>query len=142
MRWLARLRAAVPAHRVNYFVHAGNSLAVVASLSDDMVQLRSFMIGATTCGMCYNLLQPTSNADLPQREAEISGFEALGRANFDGGVPYGSDPLAQWRQQGCDYRTHMHADYERAASRQVAALAGTAAEFYDVAVDGEGLVVS
>ena len=58
-------------------------------------------------------------------EAEISGFEALGRANFDGGVPYGSDPLAQWRQQGCDYRTHMHADYERAASRQVAALAKT-----------------
>lgn len=59
MRWLTRLRAAVPAHRVNYFVHAGNSLAVVASLSDDMVQLRSFMIGATTCGMFYNLLQPT-----------------------------------------------------------------------------------
>ena len=57
-RMLARLRAAVPESRVNYFVHAGNSLAVVASCSDEMVQLRSCMIGATTCGIVYNLLQP------------------------------------------------------------------------------------
>lgn len=55
---LARLRAAVPAHRVDMFVHAGNSLAVVASVSEDMVQLRSFMIGATSCSICFNLLQP------------------------------------------------------------------------------------
>ena len=54
---LARLRAAVPTHRINYFVHAGNSLAVVASMSEDMVQLRSFMIGATACSMCFNALQ-------------------------------------------------------------------------------------
>jgi len=55
---LARFRQAVPPHRVSSFVHVGNSLAVCASCSDDMVRLRSFMIGATTCGMCYNLLQP------------------------------------------------------------------------------------
>ena len=57
-RTLARLRAAVPEGRVNLFVHAGNSLAVVASCSDEMVQLRTCMIGATTCGILYNLLQP------------------------------------------------------------------------------------
>ena len=56
---LSRLRSAVPASRINLFVHAGNSLAVCASVSEDMVQLRSFMIGATSCSMVYNLLQPT-----------------------------------------------------------------------------------
>ena len=56
---LTRLRAAVPSHRISWFVHVGNSLAVIASVSDEMVQLRSCMIGATTCGVCYNLLQPT-----------------------------------------------------------------------------------
>jgi len=48
-----RLRA-VPADR---FVHVGNGLAVCASMSDDMIQLRSFMIGATCCNMAFNLLQ-------------------------------------------------------------------------------------
>jgi len=59
MNIIARFRSLVPSHRVNNFVHLGNSLAVVASCSDDMVQLRSFMIGATSCNICFNLLQPT-----------------------------------------------------------------------------------
>jgi hypothetical protein len=58
MSLLARFRAAVPASRINLFVHAGNSLAVCASVSEDMIHLRSFMIGATASGMCFNLLQP------------------------------------------------------------------------------------
>lgn len=56
---LIRFRATVPSGRVNYFVHAGNSMAVCASCSDDMIQLRSFMIGATCCSIAFNLLQPT-----------------------------------------------------------------------------------
>ncbi|EOD22997.1 hypothetical protein EMIHUDRAFT_447764 [Emiliania huxleyi CCMP1516] len=55
---LSRLRAAVPASRVNLFVHAGNSLAVCASMSEDMVSLRGFMIGASSCSMAFNMLQP------------------------------------------------------------------------------------
>ena len=56
-RLLGRLRSAVPASRVNYFVHAGNGLAVLASCSEDMLHLRSFMIGATSCNIAFNLLQ-------------------------------------------------------------------------------------
>ena len=55
---LNRFRQAVPSHRIPYFVHAGNSLAVCASCSDDMVPLRAFMIGATACNIAFNLLQP------------------------------------------------------------------------------------
>ena len=44
--------------RIAYIVHGGNLLAVAAMGSDDMLVLRSFMIGASTCGIFYNLLQP------------------------------------------------------------------------------------
>lgn len=55
---LDRFRQAVPPHRVSWFVHGGNMLAVAAMGSDDMVSLRSFMIGASSCAIVYNLLQP------------------------------------------------------------------------------------
>lgn len=41
-----------------YIVHFGNLLAVCAMLQSDMLYLRSFMIGASICGIAFNLLQP------------------------------------------------------------------------------------
>ena len=48
---------------------------------------------------------------------ERLGEEAAGRKNFEGGVPYSTEPYEEWRKT-MDYRTHMHADYERAAAKQ------------------------
>ena len=39
------------------------------------------------------------------------------RDSFEGGVPYSTEPYEEWRKT-MDYRTHMHADYERAAAKQ------------------------
>jgi hypothetical protein len=44
--------------RISYIVHFGNLLAVAAMGSDDMLSLRTFMIGASASGIMYNLLQP------------------------------------------------------------------------------------
>ena len=41
-----------------YVVHFGNILAVCAMMQQDMLMLRSFMIGASICGIAFNLLQP------------------------------------------------------------------------------------
>eukprot|EP01084_Bolivina_argentea_P297359 512268_1 len=41
-----------------YVVHFGNLLAVCAMMQSEMLYLRSFMIGASVCGIAFNLLQP------------------------------------------------------------------------------------
>lgn len=55
---LSFLRRHVPPEKVSAFIHLGNVCALGAMCSHDMIQLRSFMISATTMGMLYNLLQP------------------------------------------------------------------------------------
>ena len=72
----------------------------------------------------YNLLQPDEvDRTAPHKEylrqlaEKESGEEAAGRKNFEGGVPYSTEPYEEWRKT-MDYRTHMHADYERAAAKQ------------------------
>eukprot|EP01083_Nonionella_stella_P038283 104174_1 len=41
-----------------YVVHFGNILAVCAMMQSEMLYLRCFMIGASICGITFNLLQP------------------------------------------------------------------------------------
>ena len=53
------LRTKITPERVNLFIHAGNLLAIGAMFSPDMLYLRSFMIGASGCGIVFNLLQPS-----------------------------------------------------------------------------------
>eukprot|EP00040_Diaphanoeca_grandis_P029012 m.168871 g.168871 ORF g.168871 m.168871 type:complete len:427 (+) comp31541_c0_seq1:157-1437(+) len=62
MSFCTRLRKVVGAEsnptRIPFFIHFGNLMAVFAMGSSDMLPLRSFMIGASTFGILYNLLQP------------------------------------------------------------------------------------
>jgi hypothetical protein len=46
--------------RINpsYVIHFGNGLAVIAMGSSDMLELRTFSMCSSTCGVAYNLLQP------------------------------------------------------------------------------------
>jgi hypothetical protein len=46
------------ASRCTWFVHAGNCLILVAINQTDMLTLRELSVGASTCGIVYNLLQP------------------------------------------------------------------------------------
>ena len=46
------------ASRCTWFVHAGNCLILVAINQTDMLTLRELSVGASTCGIIYNLLQP------------------------------------------------------------------------------------
>ena len=62
--WVGKLRKIVPADKVSWFVHAGNGLAVCAMGCDDMLPLRSFLIGSTVANMLFASLQPV--ALLPQ----------------------------------------------------------------------------
>ena len=56
----ARLRRAVGPENVTYFVHVANLCACCALVSDDMLALRTFMIGSSASMIAFNMLQPKS----------------------------------------------------------------------------------
>jgi len=53
------VRSRIPWLKLSYIAHVGNACAVVALCTNDMLQLRCCMIGASSWGIAYNILQPT-----------------------------------------------------------------------------------
>jgi len=53
------VRSGAPWLKLSYLVHLGNACAVVALCTNDMLQLRCCMVGASLWGIAYNVLQPT-----------------------------------------------------------------------------------